>query len=103
MTSYTSQFNNLQQSLRFSLQRQGATLERLTAQLRFADQLCAAYPDRADEWQARILEAGRLAQEGLKGGAFDLDDLVARGEALLAPIGEAAKDVHPALRQPRPH
>jgi alpha-mannosidase len=90
MTSYAAQFNDIQQSLRFTVQRRGATLERLTAQLKFADQLCAAYPDQAGEWQARILEAGRLAQEGLKGGAA-LDDLVAQGEAILAPIGQAAK------------
>jgi len=91
MTSYTAQFNDIQESMRFTVQRQDATLERLMAQLKFADQLCAAYPDQAGEWQARILEAGRLAQEGLKGKVVDLDDLVARGEAILAPIGQAAK------------
>jgi alpha-mannosidase len=91
MTSYTAQFNDVQQSLRFTVQRQGATLERLTAQLKFADQLCAAYPNQAGEWQARILEAGRVAQEGLKGKAVGLNDLVAQGEAILAPIGQVAK------------
>jgi alpha-mannosidase len=90
VTSYAAKFNDIQQSLRFSLQRQGDKLERLVAQLRFADQLCAAYPDRAEEWQARILEAGHLAQEGLQGGAA-LDDLVALAEEVLAPIGQAAK------------
>ena len=82
MTSYAAQFNDIQQSLRYTVQRQSATLERLTAQLKFADQLCAAYPDQAGEWQARILEAGRLAQEGLKGRAPDLEaqeDQDARG------------------------
>ena len=61
MTSYQRQYAEIAQSLRYSTQRQAAKLERLTAQLDFAAQLCGAWPDRAPEWQALILEAGRLA------------------------------------------
>jgi alpha-mannosidase len=91
MTSYQAQYVEISQSLQYSLQRHASRLERLTAQLDFANQLCGAHPDRAPEWRALILEAGRLAQQGLKGTSVDLDDLVSRGEAILAPIGEVAK------------
>jgi len=67
-------------------------LERLRAELRFADQLCALYPDRAEEWRARILEAGRAAQAGLRGSPIDVAALVGAAEAVLAPIGAAAKE-----------
>ena len=91
MTLYTAQYNDLQRSLHTSVQHQERKLERLTAQLRFADQLCAAHPDRAPEWQARILEAGHLAQERLSASSIDLAALTSEAEEILAPIGQAAK------------
>jgi len=92
MTSYTAQLNETQRSLRLCLQRHGAKLERLTAQLKFADQLCVAYPDRATDWQERILEAGRQAQEKLNGPSVNVERLIADAEETLLPIGQAAKE-----------
>jgi alpha-mannosidase len=92
MTSYAAQFSDVARSLQFSLQRKTEALERFAAQLNFAHQLCDAHPDRAGEWQARVLEAGRLVQAGLQARTVDLDDLIARGEAVLRPIGEVAKE-----------
>ncbi|MBN1137949.1 MAG: alpha-mannosidase [Anaerolineae bacterium] len=91
MTSFLTQFTDLSQSLAYSAQRRANRLERFTAQLHFAQKLAAIHPDQAPAWQALILEAGRLVQEGLAAARLDLDDLVARGEAILAPIGQAAK------------
>jgi alpha-mannosidase len=92
MTSYIAQFADISQSLQYSLKRQADYLDRFVAQLRFAHQLCRAYPDKAKEWQERIIEAGRAVQGGLKGKGIDLEDLMARGEAILQPIGQAAKE-----------
>lgn len=92
MKTYGAQLREILRSMSQSVRRQEAKLERLTAQLNFANQLCAAYRGRAEDWKLRILEAGRVAQEGLKGKTGDLDELVAQGEAILAPIGRAAKE-----------
>jgi len=47
---------------------------------------------RTEKWQERIIDAGRMVQEGLKGKCVDLEDLVAQGEAALEPIGQVAKE-----------
>jgi len=91
MASYEVQFTDISESLKYSLRRQADKLERFTAQLNFAHQLCGLHVDQARDWQERIIEAGRVVQDGLKGGCVDLEDLVARGEAVLRPIGQVAK------------
>jgi len=53
MSYYATQFADITQSLQYSLKRQANKLERFTAQLNFAHQLCGAHPDRAVEWQER--------------------------------------------------
>jgi alpha-mannosidase len=92
MISYVAQFNDVQQSLRYDLERQGKELERLTAQLKFADQLCAAHPEQRAKWQVRILEAGQMAGAKLREPSVDLEAVIAAAEAILAPIGQAAKE-----------
>ena len=92
MKSYPAQFGNLSQSFQYGLKRQADKLERFTAQFCFAHQLCTAYPDKAKGWQERIVEAGRIVQDGLKGKCMDLEDLVAKGEVVLQPIGRVAKE-----------
>jgi len=87
-----AQFADIFQSLRFSLKYQADKLERFAAQLNFAHQLCGLHPGRAGEWQARIVEAGQIVQAGLKGKCVDLENLVAKGEAVLRPIGQVAKE-----------
>ncbi len=89
--SYLAQYTDLSQSLRYGLGRKAAKLDRFTAQLNFAHQLRKVHTDRAAAWQERIVEAGRIVSEGLNSPSVDIDDLVARGEAALAPIGQVAK------------
>jgi alpha-mannosidase len=91
MTAYLAQFTDVAQSLHNSVQRQATRLERFTAQLGFAHKLAAIYPEKAKEWQALIVKAGRLVQDGLKASCIDFDDLIVRGEAVLEPIGQVAK------------
>ena len=91
MPSYLAQYNHIAQSIAHSATRRADKVERIQAQLNFAHQLCAAHPDRAGEWQARILEAGRVVQDALRGPAVDLGDLTARTEETLSPICEVAK------------
>lgn len=91
MASYLAEFTGISQALEQHSRRWAGRLERLSAQLRFAHQLCGAHPDQAEEWQKRIVEAGRLARQGLEARAVDLEELTARGEAILAPIGQVAK------------
>ncbi|HOU13946.1 MAG TPA: hypothetical protein PKZ84_12620, partial [Anaerolineae bacterium] len=64
MTAYTTQFIEINQTLRQQLDRRGWQLERIQAQLGFADRLCAAHPDQATAWQPLIVEAGRIVQAG---------------------------------------
>jgi alpha-mannosidase len=71
--------------------RQADRLTRFTAQLDFANQLRRAHPELAGEWEECIIEAGRIVQEGLKDRRVDLEDLVARGETALRPLGRVAK------------
>ena len=92
MTQYTAQFVEISQSLRFRIRRQTNRLKRFTSQLNFAHQLRRAHPHVADEWQERIIDAGRTVQEGLRSQSVDLESLLAQGEDTLQPIGRAAKD-----------
>ena len=92
MESYLAQFTDLSQSLGHGLANQTAKLDRFTAELNLAHQLRRAYPGRSAEWEERIVEAAAIVGDGLRSTSVDLDDLVARGEAAMAPIGQVAKE-----------
>jgi alpha-mannosidase len=110
MASYIAQFNDIIRSLRPKGTGEGSrflpstpahapalgapvrALDRLVAELTFANQLCSASRGQVDEWRERILEAGRTVQAGLRGRTVDVGALVAQGEALMEPIGRAAKE-----------
>ena len=91
MTSYPAQFIEINQSLQQHLGEHTRKLERIQAQLDFANRLCAAHPAHAADWQARIVEAGRLVWTGLDDGQTSIDALTAQAEAILQPIGDVAK------------
>lgn len=91
MTSYAARFADINESIRYSIDRQANELTRFTAQLDFANQLRRAHPELAGEWEECIIEAGRIVQEGLKDRRVDLEDLVARGETALRSLGRVAK------------
>ncbi|MGC9467120.1 MAG: alpha-mannosidase [Anaerolineae bacterium] len=91
MTSYTAQYSEMTQLLAMHADRFADRLVRVRAELAFANRLCGAYPERAGEWQARILEAAQLVDDGLRQGASDVTLLTEKAEALMAPLGETAK------------
>jgi alpha-mannosidase len=66
-------------------------LGRLQAELAFAKQLCAVYPDQAGVWSECILEAGRKVTDGLRQPGADVDALIVKAEGDLAPLKPAAK------------
>ena len=92
MSAYLTEYTDITRALGTGMSRQGDQLERLRAQIHFADQLRALHPDQSSEWEKHILEAGRLAADALRASSVDLDRIVADGEQALAPIGTAAKE-----------
>ncbi len=91
MTSYDAQFSEIGQGLALYASRTAERLERIRAELTFANRLTAAHPAQAADWQERVLEAGRLVDGGLRRGSADIEALTAEAEALLAPLAETAK------------
>jgi len=86
------QFTDISRSLQYSLRRRADELERFAAQFEFAHQLCRAHPGRAVGWRERIIEAGTVVQQGLRGRSVAPQDLIAEAEAILQPISQAAKE-----------
>lgn len=66
-------------------------LERIKAELDFAVRLAEASPENQDEWTPLLERAAKLIAEGLDGGQANAAQIVAEAEAVLGPIGEAAK------------
>ncbi len=66
-------------------------LTRIRAELRFAAQLVEAHPEQRQAWQPQVIEATRLLAAGLQRPIVDVEGLTAEAEALLSPLGEAAK------------
>ena len=92
MTDYTTQLAHVRRELRLGADRHNQKLERLPAQLEFADKLCALHADRASEWQERIVDAGHVAGEALRQSSMNADEIIARAEETLEPIGKVAKE-----------
>ncbi len=65
--------------------------DRLQAEMRFANQLCIAHPEYAEDWRPRLVEAFAWIQDALSNGRVDIPALTDRVEVALAPIGEIAK------------
>lgn len=92
MASYDTQFLDVDQTLAMHAGRLPASLERIRAEMSFANQLCAAHPDQTEVWQPLILEAGRVLQDCLCKSRVDVAFLTAEAEAVLTPLAKAAKD-----------
>lgn len=88
---YQAEFVAVSRALALGGQRLEGRLERVQAELQFANRLLTLYPEQAADWQARIVEAGRLVDEGLQRAAVDVAALTTQAEAVLAPIGVQAK------------
>ncbi len=68
----------------------GAAYDRLRNELEFAWHFAASFPDQADEWRALVRQAAQAAADGWTAGGDPMEP-VRRAEAILRPIGEAAK------------
>jgi len=90
MDSYTEKFRDISQSLEFSVHRFSGHMERIQAELKFADQLARARPDVAG--QDVVIAAGRLVEDGLRASAVDTGELTARAEEILMPLSAVCKE-----------
>jgi len=90
MSSYAGQIRDITQVLQFSSPRFSAGIERIQAELKFADHLVRARPDIAD--QDAVIAAGRLVAEGLQTPKVDVGDLTARAEKILMPLSAVCKE-----------
>ncbi|MDD3926526.1 MAG: glycoside hydrolase family 38 C-terminal domain-containing protein [bacterium] len=82
------------ESLHKSLQDVGTPgdaglLERIRAEIDFASGFAGLFPDKKTEWQGLILKAAELLREK---ATADIASAVSGAEAIMAPIGEAAKE-----------
>ena len=59
MTSYDAQYVEIAQSLAMHAGTLPARLERIRAELAFADRLFRAHPERASDWQPLIVDAAQ--------------------------------------------
>jgi len=67
-------------------------LERILAEIDFAARMADAQPDNSPKWWPLITQAARLVAEGVRSGRTDLPALVSEAEAILSPLGPAAKE-----------
>jgi len=78
------------------LARQAAQVEyekeRFTGQMEFAEFLCEQHPDRAAEWRQLMAEAAALVEQEVDGNAAAFSSAVRSAEAVLAPVGQVAKE-----------
>ena len=90
MTNKPLYLTNLNRNVAHFHADQEALVERIHCQLRYAAHLCQLHPDQCNSWlpliaKARqVVEAASLATSGLEA-------VVARAEAILAPLGATAK------------
>jgi len=91
MAPYDAQFLDIDQTLAMRAGGLSASLERIRAEMSFANQLCAMYPDQAEVWQPLVLKAGRALEGGLCKSQVDVASLTAEAEAVLAPLAKVAK------------
>ena len=66
-------------------------LERIQAQLGFAQNLCELHLDRASAWQKLIAEAATLVERAAGGDLSALERAVREAEEILGPVGKVAK------------
>jgi len=70
-----------------------ALVERIKAEITFAQHFIELHPDKESEWKSLILKAAKLVSKKLSaGGAVDLKSVVDEAEQILSPIGKAAKE-----------
>ena len=68
----------------------GEVLERFKAEVDFAGHLAAARPETREDWEGLLLQAVAIVKDAAARGG-KIDEAVSAAEALLAPLGTAAK------------
>ena len=91
MGSYDATFVEMDQTLAARAGQRALSLQRIRAELAYADRLCRVHRDEAALWQPLIVEAGRTLTEGLAKAQVDVDGLTAAAEGVLSPLMETAK------------
>jgi len=71
---------------------QRKAVDRFKAELDFAVRMTQAHPEKAGEWAPLLVQAGQLVVDGLTTGGKAVEALVGEAEAVLAPLGKAAKE-----------
>ncbi|MHB1000670.1 MAG: alpha-mannosidase [Armatimonadota bacterium] len=67
--------------------------ERLISEINFARMFSEVFPDKKAEWEGIIIKASESLRDKLTGGGcFDLDQVMAETEGIMAPIGNVAKE-----------
>jgi alpha-mannosidase len=93
---FSSEFQALQGAINAAQGGANSALDRFRAELDFAVRMKGAQPDNAAAWEPLLVQAARTVADGLAAGAQTAEALVREAEAILAPVGEAAKqyEVH---------
>ena len=82
----------IEKALSVATARMRYELERFLAQARFAEGLCELHPDKAARWKKLIARAGQIVDAVDMGGSIEsVRAAVREAEAVMAPIGKAAK------------
>ena len=88
--TFAQDFDQAVRGLNGAADEVAASMERIKAELDFANRLAEANPAQRDAWQALILQAAALVTKAVAAGT-GIDDAVRAAEDLLAPIGTVAK------------
>ena len=91
MSVYRTEIESAMEALSAAPSDWSRRLERIRAELRFADLMCQWHPAEAQTWREGVLQAGAFVRQGLTASRVDVDSLTAHAEAILAPLGSAAK------------
>ena len=91
LVSQSSELQALQAAIKAAQGGANAAVDRFKAELDFAVRMMQAQPQNAGAWEPLLVKAAKHVAEGLASGGQSADGLVREAEAILAPVGEAAK------------
>jgi alpha-mannosidase len=80
------------ESIRASMEGDRKHIDRISLEIRFAQRLVDAKPEKKSEWQPLIDKAIEYASSEVKKRPLDINSVVAETENILEPIGKAAKE-----------
>jgi len=90
--SQSSELQALQAAINAAQGGANAAVDRFKAELDFAIRMMQAQPESAGAWEPLLVKAAKHVADGLAAGGQNADVLVREAEAILGPVGEAAKE-----------